>query len=47
MVKKFLIWLLATFVLATVALVEAQQPTKVYRIGYLWYSRREQGQGRL
>ena len=47
MVKKFLIWLLATFMLATVALVEAQQPTKVYRIGYLWQSRREQGQGRL
>jgi len=47
MVKKFLISLLATFVLATVALVEAQQPANVYRIGYLWQSRREQGQGRL
>jgi len=35
MKKKTLIWLLATFFLATVSLAEAQQPKKVPLIGYL------------
>jgi putative ABC transport system substrate-binding protein len=33
--KKIVIWLLATFLLTTVPLAEAQQPKKVSRIGYL------------
>lgn len=47
MIKKLFIWVLATFLLATVSFADAQQPGKVYRIGYLWSSRQEQGQGRL
>ena len=47
MKTKIPIWLLATFFLATVALAEAQQTAKVYRVGYLWPTRREQGQSRL
>jgi putative ABC transport system substrate-binding protein len=37
----------AVLALALVELSEAQQPAKVYRIGYLWQSRQEQGQSRL
>jgi putative ABC transport system substrate-binding protein len=33
--RKFAIWLLATFLLATASPAEAQQPAKVYRVGYL------------
>src|SRR5438093_460826 len=33
--KSILFWLLATFFLATVSLVEAQQPAKIPRIGYV------------
>ena len=33
--SKFLVWLLATFFLATVSLADAQQAAKVRRIGYL------------
>jgi ABC-type uncharacterized transport system substrate-binding protein len=33
--SRYLFWLLATVVLTTVALAEAQQPKKVFRIGYL------------
>jgi len=35
MIKKNLVWLLATLILATVSFAEAQQPKKVYRLGYL------------
>jgi len=35
MTKKILIWLLATLLLTTAPLAEAQQPTKIPRIGYL------------
>ncbi len=35
MSKKILIWLLVTFLLTTVSPAEAQQPTKIPRIGYL------------
>ncbi|HXK30569.1 MAG TPA: ABC transporter substrate-binding protein [Candidatus Binatia bacterium] len=35
MIKKILVWLLATVILTTVSFAAAQQPTKVYRIGYL------------
>ncbi len=35
MIPKILSWLLATFLLTTVSLVEAQQPVKVFRIGFL------------
>ena len=35
MKSKFLFWLLTTFLLATTAPAEAQQPKKVPRIGYL------------
>jgi ABC-type uncharacterized transport system substrate-binding protein len=33
--SRFIVWLLATFFLATVSLAEAQQPGKVPRIGFL------------
>jgi putative ABC transport system substrate-binding protein len=33
--KKIFIWLLATILLTTVSVAEAQQPTKIPRIGYL------------
>src|SRR5256885_12058713 len=33
--KKVLMWLLATFFLATASLADAQQPAKVPRIGFL------------
>jgi putative ABC transport system substrate-binding protein len=33
--NKITLWLLAAFLLATVSLAEAQQPTKVFRIGFL------------
>ena len=33
--KKIIIWLLSTILLATISLVDAQQPKKVPRIGYL------------
>ena len=33
--RKIVIWLMVTFFLATVSMVEAQQPKKVPRIGYL------------
>ena len=33
--KSILVWLLATIFLATALVVEAQQPKKVSRIGYL------------
>ncbi|HEU4342862.1 MAG TPA: hypothetical protein VFU31_14975 [Candidatus Binatia bacterium] len=35
MIKKILVYLLVTGLLATVPSTEAQQPTKVHRIGYL------------
>jgi len=35
MTKKFLIWLLATILLATTSVAGAQQPTKIPRIAYL------------
>jgi putative ABC transport system substrate-binding protein len=35
MTKKFLFWLLATVLLTTAPLAQAQQPTKIPRIGYL------------
>jgi len=35
MTRNFLIWLLATFFLTPVSFVEAQQPTKIPRIGFL------------
>ena len=35
MTRKFLMWLVATFFLVIVSLAEAQQPGKVFRIGYL------------
>ena len=35
MTKKITLWQLATLLLATVSLVQAQQPTKIPRIGYL------------
>ena len=35
MIGKTLVWLLATFLLTTVSLVEAQQPAKIPRIGIL------------
>ena len=35
MTKRSLIWLLTTFLLTTAAAVSAQQPKKVFRIGYL------------
>ena len=35
MTNKLVIWLLATLLLTTVFLAEAQQPTKIPRIGYL------------
>src|SRR6516165_10270747 len=35
MTKKFLVWLLAIFLLATVSPVKAQQPKKIAKIGYL------------
>ena len=35
MIKKFLVWLLAIFLLATVSPVKAQQPKKIAKIGYL------------
>ena len=35
MKKKFLGWLLATFILATIVQAQAQQPAKIRRIGYL------------
>lgn len=47
MIKKTFVWLLATFLLATVSLAEAQQPANVYRVGYLGTSRREQAQSRI
>jgi putative ABC transport system substrate-binding protein len=47
MSKKILVWLLEAFLLATVSLADAQQPAKVYRVGYLWQSRQEQGQSRF
>ena len=33
--NKKIIWLLATFFLATVSLAEAQQPAKIPRIGFV------------
>jgi putative tryptophan/tyrosine transport system substrate-binding protein len=39
--------IIAVLTLAVVELAEAQQPAKVYRIGYLWFSPPEQGQSRL
>jgi putative ABC transport system substrate-binding protein len=35
MAKSFLVWLLTTVLLRTVSPAEAQQPRKIYRIGYL------------
>src|SRR5213593_1687537 len=35
MIPKILIWLLATVLLITASIAEAQQPKKVYRIGFL------------
>jgi hypothetical protein len=35
MTKKILIWVLVTFLMATVSLADAQQTAKVYRVGYL------------
>ena len=35
MIGKTLVWLLGTFLLTTVSLVEAQQPKRVLRIGFL------------
>jgi hypothetical protein len=35
LVGKLFIWLLATFILTTYSLAEAQQPGKVYRVGVL------------
>jgi ABC-type uncharacterized transport system substrate-binding protein len=35
MKKRIILWLLATFFLANVSLADAQQPTKISRIGYL------------
>src|SRR5436309_14363361 len=35
MAKTILIWLLATVLLATVSIAQAQQPKKIPRIGYL------------
>ena len=36
--KKILFWLVATILLTTALLVEAQQPTKIARIGFLGYA---------
>jgi putative ABC transport system substrate-binding protein len=33
--KKVLVWILLTFFVANVAIAQAQQPTKVSRIGFL------------
>jgi putative ABC transport system substrate-binding protein len=38
MIPKILVWLLATFLLATAPLAEAQQPAKIPRLGYLTQS---------
>src|SRR5262245_66659453 len=35
MKKRFTLWLLATLFLANVSLADAQQPGKIFRIGYL------------
>jgi putative ABC transport system substrate-binding protein len=35
MTKKILVWLLVTFFVANVSIAQAQQPTKIPRIGYL------------
>jgi putative ABC transport system substrate-binding protein len=47
MQRKIVFWLLAAVLLASVSLADAQQSTKVYRVGYLWPTRQEQGQSRF
>ncbi len=47
MIKKLSVWVLATVILTTISFADAQQPAKIYRIGYLWPTRLEQGQSRL
>jgi putative ABC transport system substrate-binding protein len=39
--------ILSALLLALSFSAQAQQPVKVYRVGYLWPTRQEQGQGRL
>jgi putative tryptophan/tyrosine transport system substrate-binding protein len=41
------IWLVAVFMVAAGSFADAQQPAKVYRVGYLWPTRQEQGQSRV
>ncbi|MGZ8453372.1 MAG: ABC transporter substrate-binding protein [Candidatus Binatia bacterium] len=47
MQRKIVFWLVAIIILATHSRADAQQSTKVYRVGYLWPTRQEQGQSRL
>jgi putative ABC transport system substrate-binding protein len=45
--KKFLLWSLAHFFLTTVSLAQAQQPTKIPRIGYLTVASLSSNVGRV
>ena len=47
MSREFFYATIAVFILAVVQIGEAQQPARIYRIGYLWPTRPEQGQSRF